>query len=266
MKCLLYNIWFGEIPNYFAYHQMTCDKNADDFHWIVYTDQVSKTTKWSKSITAHPYSWDQLIEDFSKIDIQLEKPDTITRPVTKTIAQCRLFLPMLRSEPAPEYSHWGITEFDVIYGKLDKYFEDAHEHLVISGDPRAGCGPFSVFRKDCQELLKDYPNLKNEIEDNSFDSIETNDFLEFFEQHGSVKRTTGLQPIRDKYRHTAGHSAKWLNGKLVVVGSQGEFEGGFFHFGGQRKSGRFQVKGNPTKFWRVSGSGIERLDPDIKLL
>ncbi|GAG20716.1 unnamed protein product, partial [marine sediment metagenome] len=151
------------------------------------------------------------------------------------------------------------------YGKLYNYFEDAHEHLVVSGDPRAGCGPFSVLRRDCLPMLLEYPNLKEEWEGNSYDSIETDDFLRFFEKRGSVKRTTGLQPIRDKYRMTAGHSAKWLDGQLVVIGRQGCFTGGVFHFGGQRKKMTFKVEEHPTDCWQVSNSGIENLHR-VKLL
>lgn len=264
--CVFYNIWFGEMPNYFQYHALACERNSKSFHWIVYTDQVEKKTSWNSAITAYPYSWEELSNDFRKIGVKINRPATFTRAVTKTIAQCRLFLPIVRNDPTPESTHWGISEFDVIYGDLRKYFYDLEDWLVISGDPRAGCGPLSVFRNDCQEMLMNYPNIIHELEDNSYDTIETNEFLLFFEDRGNVKRFTGLQPFREKFGFTAGHWAKWRDGVITVFGSQGKFEAGMFHFGGQRKSGKFKVTLPPSRFWKVSDDGIFPLGKPLKFL
>lgn len=262
-KCLFYNIWFGKIPPYFKHHCKTCNINKSDYHWIVYTDQVNKQTSFSEAITAYPYNWDMLIKDFQKIDVEIEKPKKITRPVTKTLGQCRLFMPVIRND-FPKTQYWGITEFDVIYGNLNEYLLNIENYLVISGDPRAGCGPFSIFRHDCEELILNYPNLKIELEDNSHDTIETNLFLLYFEDHGQVKRNTGLQPFRESLGFTAGHWATWEKGEINVFHKEEQKKAGIFHFGGQRKRPEFKITKKASNNWKISHKGIENLKKRFK--
>jgi hypothetical protein len=55
-QCVFLVPFFGPLPPYFDLWARSCEANAGNFHWLVYSDQVQERQAVNPAVTLVPYT------------------------------------------------------------------------------------------------------------------------------------------------------------------------------------------------------------------
>lgn len=143
--CLIIN-WYGSKPSYFERWHESVDKLDDRFRVLLNTD-IDFGPNLSDKIIVNKISFLDLkkkIEDTLDIKISLKRPyrSCDFRPMFG-----KIFHDLLK-----EFSFWGYTDMDVIFGDMRKFLPD---ELVDKYDAIICGGHFSIYR-NCDRLSSLY--------------------------------------------------------------------------------------------------------------
>jgi hypothetical protein len=199
---------------------------------IMITPFFGKLPEWfDKYEMAKGYDWllDRDLEGFNKRIEKLGMP-----PITEGTGKVwdyRCALGLLYQDEVKEYNFWGHTDFDMVYGDVEKFFPDSFlENLDIhSNHSTYICGPWTMYRniERVNNLFMECPNWKEYMSD-----PEANGWTE-----GPYSRKVETSGLRYKYTFNQGNpytktpNLTKENGKLYQDGT----EIAMFHFRNSKK-------------------------------
>lgn len=242
IKCAFLVPFYGKLPGYFDYWAASCAPNAANFHWYVYNDIITETTKLNPAVTLIPYPFEQMKADFSEIlDIQI--PGRHLRRV----CDYRLLFYFLRKahEPLNDYDFIGYTDIDMIYGRLLQFMpENMAQFSVISANQDRPCGPFTLMNTSQMHYLQEWEGLKADMERVEHKSLNENVRLSniLSQELPIFCKINNLQPQITSAINTRHHYGLWDQGKVIIHDCwQRRIEGGFYHFSRFKDKERFKI-------------------------
>lgn len=294
-RCAFIVLYFGPLPDYFAFWARSCEHNDRNFHWFVYNDTYSEPIQYNTAVTIIPYDFRQLRQSMEAA-YHLVVPETSQR----LVCDYELLLPILRSndEPFDGFEFVGFTDLDVIYGDIHPFLpNDASCYAMISANKNRPCGPFMLFnRLHLKAILNDnriIAWLKAHLEKAVWrygESAGTDDFapmtgsrqkdalakrikfnhldesqmlMRVAQQFAPVDcRADPLQPTMTRGFNFRKAFAVWENGTLTVYDNRGHArQGAFFHFSRFKKRKRFTIDTTISRLpkWGVYKYGFEAI-------
>lgn len=261
--------FFGPWPPYFGFWTKSCEINHEQFHWYVYSDQISAIARPNAAVTLIPYHYDDMIRDFARI-LDIRIPSSAVRK----LCDFRILFYFLRCrhEPLDSYDFIGYTDMDMLYGRLQSYLpRPMGQYALISADNDAPCGPFTLIQRHCLTALAQSPALKACLQDPRHYSFnESAELLALAAPHQPVHcRADSLQPALSpgfNYRKVA---ARWHQGEITVWDNRGhKRSGGFYHFSRYKSRARFNVHADALNCpqWGISKYGIRCIRSRLDLL
>ncbi len=181
--CLI-NVFLGEFPWYFNFFLKSCSTNASvDF--LIFTDQEAPENS-PVNVSFVPLS----LSDFNRL--ATEKLDLVIH-VKYAYKLCD-FKPaygLIFSEYLKNYEYWGITDIDVIFGRIREFITDEmlEENRVISVRNDYPTGSFMIFENDTDindlfKKSKDYEDVFTSQKHYCFD--ECNFVHGYLEEGGDI--------------------------------------------------------------------------------
>lgn len=109
--------YFGKFPNYFQLVLNSMEVNKK-FNWLIFTDN-NENYKFPENVKAIKITFNEIKEEIQKkfdFEIFLEKPYKLCdfRPAYGYIFE----------EYLKEYTHWGYSDIDIIFGNLSKFITE----------------------------------------------------------------------------------------------------------------------------------------------
>lgn len=149
------------------------------FEWYIFTPYQFKM---SKNVTVYNMTEKDFLELAGrKLNIT---PKTLLTP--RMIGD---FLPafgVIFDELIEGFDFWGHTNFDVVYGRLDRYLPDTYlESLdIFSNDPGTMCGPFSLLRNTpvVNNLYQEHENYPGILTENGYYAYDEEGFSQVVNQ------------------------------------------------------------------------------------
>lgn len=178
IKKLLIRPFIGELPEYMdRYMDNINSLKKYGFDWLIFTDK-------NKYI--------ELIE--KKLGLKVDLGGHLLNPSEFRPAFGLIFEDYLKG-----YDFWGHTDFDCVYGRLDRFVSD--EFLssldIFGNDLNAMCGPFSLYRNNdyINNLFKEHPKWQRYFLDHKHHAFDEQGMSEV------VRRIKEENKARVEFRH-----------------------------------------------------------------
>ncbi len=270
--------YLGKLPAYFDFWAKSCESNHKNFHWFVYTDQITEVYVKNKAVTLVPITFDKICQDMQNVF-------GISIPIqnTRIVCDIRLMLYPLRKsyENLEKYDFIGYTDIDVMYGKIIDFLpENIAKYSMISAHTDRPCGPFTLFNKKYLHDICSHKTIRSFFEQEFEEKIYKS---KTYSENSTTFKPMSGNSIKDKIAKEMGFShldeakivvsiaqkfapvfcnaeplqpamtngfhyrkafAIWNEGRLYVNDVFGvKKEGAFFHF--SRFKNRSRFKSNP---------------------
>ncbi len=127
LKKLFIIPYCGDLPSWYdRYVESIKTLSKYGFDWLITTDIEDFKNRMKKKLGINP---------------------TIM-PNTIKMGEFHPLMGLLYQEELKGYDFWGHTDFDVVYGRIDKFISDKflEDCDVYGNDFNALCGPFSLYR------------------------------------------------------------------------------------------------------------------------
>lgn len=203
LKKVLIAPFFGPLPEWFNKFEI-----PKDYHIIIDTD----------------------IEDFKlrvKKKLGIEYPGTYGNP---KVWDYRCALGLLYEDDIKGYDWWGTCDFDVVFGRVDKFVPDSwlNKLAVYSGHNKYVAGCFSLYRNvpEVNNLFKQYPEWKEKMIYPDPNAWVEKEFSKTLEQSGLPYEYDWCQGNP----YLSRPNLKKEDGKLFQVMPDGWEEICFYHF------------------------------------
>lgn len=213
MNKILICPWFGPLPEW----------------WPKYEEHI-------KHLKAQGYDF-LLTNDVDDFKLRCKEKLGVDAPIVEggsKIHDFRATFGVLYADEIKGYDFWGHTDFDMVYGDVNKFFPDKfYENLDIhSNHDTYMCGPWSLYRNKLEVnlLFMQFPGWKEKLEDPKTSGWVEMEFSRLVEKSG----------LRYKYTFEQGNpytttpNLSFENGKLYQDG----VEIAMFHF---RRSKRWPL-------------------------
>jgi hypothetical protein len=265
----LFNIWFGELPEYFDFFAKSCSFNKN-WKWFLFTNLVKQKKDYNDFVTLIPYDWDDLHSDCYflkninyKVDTRWNERQGSHGNLTiwpKNGWPCRLYIAKKYKEIWKNYNFIGTFDCDIIYGDLNlKMPQNIQEYGMITGhtgrlhptnkNPRI-CFPFTIFNKNCFDDVFDYVEKRDFILDANYE------FSAYFAKKHKIFCGNNIQPIGETVAFNEKRVVIWKKGKLFI----NNIEGGFYHFMDEKNNNKFDWNLNiKNDYWIIKNNKIRTL-------
>ncbi len=145
-RIVLIACYFGKLPNYFEYWQMSCFYNKD-IDFILFTDQsVNKVNENFKVVNI---SLDKLKEKINKKGLYTPQKFIPYKLCDYKPAYGKIF-----EDYISQYEFWGYCDIDLIFGNISKYITD---DILNENDIILNLGHLTIYRNK-KELCEMYKN------------------------------------------------------------------------------------------------------------
>ena len=256
--------FFGPLPLYFPFWAKSCEANHGNFHWFVYSDQITSPQKINRALTLIPYTFDGMKADLKSV-LDLNIPGKHLRRV----CDYRLLFYWIRkdAEALDCFDFIGFTDMDMVYGELMKFMPQGMlQYGMISADDDAPCGPFTLMKRSHLHLLKAHGGLRGKMEQVAHCAFDEDiDLMKIFSNELPVHcRADGLQPGAAKGMNSRHLYGIWDRGRVSVCDCwQQKREGGFYHFSRHKDKSRFAIDSSAVDAhrWGIHKFGICDADP-----
>lgn len=146
MKTLLICPWFGPLPNWMRLYLRSTSSLFDyGFDFLIDTD----------------------LDDFKRrVHDRLGVVCPIT-PGSSKIHDYRAALGELYSEVVSDYDWWGHTDFDCIYGRVERFYNDEllADLDVVTDCNDYICGPWTLYRPAVSSAFREYDGWEEILEE-----------------------------------------------------------------------------------------------------
>jgi hypothetical protein len=237
-KVFLRTYFGGQFPPWMDKYIDNCN-GLKDYEWFIFTDAPCKSrgnvTMWPMDTT----QFCDLVSETTGV-----RPDFSHIKDWRKANDFRPALGLIFAKYIPLFDFWGHTDFDCVYGDLDKYLTDQFLSTldIFSNDPFPSlCGPFTLYR-NCEvvnNLFREHPaweQVFGESREHGFE--EEGHACENGHSMCDVMRTTGL---RVQYRFW--QSRQWLSDSTRVPA---KLENGRLTYRGEET---MMIHFNRTKAW-----------------
>ena len=257
MKIALVVVWFGKLPNYFNFWEMTCSKNPN-IDFFVYTDDREAIRETYKNIKKTYLSK----EDFkSKASTKIGIPIIIDNGYK--LCDYKVAYGDIFEEDLKDYNYWGYCDIDLAFGDILAFIE---EPLKTKPEMVNEMGHFCLYKnnKKMRKLYQqtganwDYKTVYSDPDHYAFD--EFSGMCKIAKEH-DIKLATQNNYVdfdRKKTRQTnvvgKNYDAQcfvWDNGRAIQIGKDETKDVMYIHFQGRKpefdnktKSKIYQIKNN----------------------
>lgn len=144
---LLITPWFGQLPEWWPEYEQNARRLAEHgFEWLIVTDL-------------------ELFQRRVKSTLGIDCP---IQPGTGKVHDYRATFGELFADEIKGYDFWGHTDFDCVYGRVEKFVtDDFLAGLDLHSDaPHYVCGPWSLYRNTpvVNRLFRDEPLWREILE------------------------------------------------------------------------------------------------------
>jgi len=221
--------WLGPFPDWFYMFLCSCAENPE-FDWLIFSDQQAP----------HEYPENVSFIDQTKLSFEQLASRTIDHKVrigvSYKLCDYKPLYGHIYDGYLKDYDYWGFCDLDVIWGKLDgffnKYMEQDYDVITFGGSTKDGlhyrvAGPCTLVHNTpkMRELYASTPGFQSMLD-------ETDKYTNFDESMWSdklIEEDVKLEIILNgqNFQHEKTQdNATWLDGKLTLVDNT---EIGFFH-------------------------------------
>lgn len=277
---ILFVPYFGKWPAWFDFFLLSCSKNAD-INWLFFTDCETPTNHPSNvsfvSMTFAEYT--ALVSQ--KLGIEFS-PESAYK-----ICDVRPAFGHIHEEAAKGYDFWGVTDIDLVYGNLRKYFtaERLSSKDLYATHARRVSGHFFLIRNN-EKMRYAYRNIKNwreRFSDKQHYAMDEGAFSRLFVKHKNFPRSVAkflalfnpwarASEFVEAYSTTHA-SVPWVDGSFVFPEQwywqdgtltnnlNGDREFPYFHFmawkeNGWSDSSKFDPVSLEANSFKITGNGI----------
>lgn len=191
---VLINIFFGKFPWYFSLFLKSCSTNPT-INFLIFTDQ-EKSKDCPNNVKFIPFSlekFNQLASEKLNLNISIKN--------AYKLCDFKPTYGIILSNYLKNYEYWGITDVDIIFGRIREFITDEmlNEYEVISVRNDYPTGSFMIFenKEKINNLFKkskDYQNVFISQKHYCFD--ECNFVHQYLEEGGDIfKIETEIQSM-----------------------------------------------------------------------
>lgn len=135
-KCLIV-CWYGKLPEYFKFWELSCSYNQD-YDFLVFTDQDYKSSYRNvKIINKSMIEMKDLFANKLDLDIKIEKP--------YKFCDFRPAYGIIFDDYLKQYDFWGHCDIDQIFGNISTFITD---DVLSKYDKINQNGHFSLYRNN----------------------------------------------------------------------------------------------------------------------
>ena len=240
MKIALVVVWFGKLPSYFDFWELTCSKNQDiDFY--VYTDDKGMVRSKYKNVKISYLS----IEDFkTKASTKIGIPVVINNGYK--LCDYKVSYGDIFEEDLKGYGYWGYCDIDLAFGNILNFIR---EQLEAKPEMINEMGHFCLYKNNAKmrKLYQEkgaswnYKTVYSDPDHYAFDEfsgmckIAKENNIKVAAQNNYVdfdrKKSRQVNVIGDNYNSQC---FLWDNGKAIQLGKTENREVMYIHFQGRK--------------------------------
>lgn len=203
LRKLLICPWFGELPPWWLDYLASVSTLADQGYDLYFDNDLS--------------GFKELVRDRLDLECPIEEGGG-------KIHDYRAALAVLYSELLAPHDYWGHTDFDCVYGRVERFMPDERlaELDVYSDHPHYLCGPWTLYRNTpaLNEAFMGVDGWKEQLETPETTGWVETDFTEHVNSLG----------LRTLYELNHGYLSPHLLNREGRVLREGAKEVSFFHF------------------------------------